>query len=128
MREAWFGGRVRQARGFSPGRSSSNGRAPDASMYRRLRLCSNSGGYEAIPEPSLHLDLAKARGRLEQEGIAVVDARAVLVAAMDPEATISRSGSLLFKTRDAAAAERALERLTSLMAPPGAPVERMIPS
>jgi hypothetical protein len=97
-------------------------------MYRRLRLCSNSGGYEAIPEPSLHLDLAKARGRLEQEGIAVVDARVMLVAAMDPEVTISRTGRLLFKTRDAAAADRAFERLRRLLDLPGATVERMIPS
>ncbi|HTW39397.1 MAG TPA: hypothetical protein VMF04_00850 [Thermoplasmata archaeon] len=99
-----------------------------ARMYRRLRLCSNSGGYEAIPDPPLRLDLVGARHRLEQEGIAVVDARVMLVAAMDPEVTISRTGRLLFKTRDAAAADRAFQRLRTLLELPGASDERMIPS
>jgi hypothetical protein len=96
-------------------------------MYRRLRLCSNSGGYEAIPEPPLHLDLASARSRLERDGIAVVDARVMLVAAMDPEVTISRTGRLLFKTRDSAAADRAFQRLRQLLDLPGASDERMVP-
>jgi hypothetical protein len=96
-------------------------------MYRRLRLCSNSGGYEAVPEPPLRLDLVDARHRLEREGIAVVDARVMLVAALDPEVTISRTGRLLFKTRDVAAADRAFQRLRNLLDLPGASEERMIP-
>jgi hypothetical protein len=84
-------------------------------MYRTLRVCSNSGAYEALPEPPRPLDLRKVRGVLEREGIAVVDARVILIAALDPEVTISRNGRLLFKTRDVAAAGRAFERLRVLL-------------
>jgi hypothetical protein len=95
-------------------------------VYRRLRLCSNNGGFEAVPEPPLRLDLADARHRLEREGIAVVDARVMLVAALDPEVTISRTGRLLFKTRDATAADRAFQRLRNLLDLPGTSEERGI--
>ncbi|MGI0071599.1 MAG: hypothetical protein ACRECT_05990 [Thermoplasmata archaeon] len=88
-------------------------------MYRKLRLCSNHGGYEAIPEPPIRLDLAKARHALEEEGVAVVDARVMLVAALDPEVTISRTGRLLFKTRDPVAAELGFQRLRALLDLPG---------
>jgi hypothetical protein len=84
-------------------------------MYRRLRLCSSQGGYEAVPEPTEPIDLRRARGILERAGIAVVDARVLLIAAMDPEVTISRSGRLLFKTRDAGAASRAFDRLRAML-------------
>ena len=96
-------------------------------MYRKLRLCSNNGGYEAIPDPPIHLDLSKARRALEREGIAVVDARVMLVAALDPEVTISRSGRLLFKTQDPAAAERAFQHLRALLDFPGSPDDPDIP-
>ena len=85
-------------------------------MYRRLRLCSNSGAYEAIPDPPRTLDLARIRHELEREGVAVVDARVMLIAGLYPEVTISRNGRLLFKTRDIAAAEKAFERLQSVLA------------
>ncbi len=88
-------------------------------MYRRLRVCSNGGGYEAIPHPPVRLDLAKARHALEAEGIAVVDARVLLIAATEPEVTISQNGRLLFKTRDPKAAEVAFERLRGLLGLPG---------
>jgi len=84
-------------------------------MYRRLRLCSNSGGYEAIPEPQSPLDLRSVKAVLEKEGIPVLDARVMLIASLDPEVTISRAGRLLFKTQDARAAERAFERLRILL-------------
>jgi hypothetical protein len=84
-------------------------------MYRTLRLCSNSGAYEALPDSSRVLDLRHVRHRLEEEGIAVVDARVMLIAALEVEVTISRTGRLLFKTRDAAAAERCFERLRTLI-------------
>jgi hypothetical protein len=89
-------------------------------MYRKLRLCSNSGGYEAIPDPPHPLDLAEVRRRLEAEGVAVVDARVLLIAGTDPEVTISRNGRLLFKTRDPAAAERGFDRLQKLLELPSA--------
>jgi hypothetical protein len=84
-------------------------------MYRKLRLCSDGGGYEAIPEPPRRLDLDRVRHALEREGVAVVDARVMLIAALEPEVTISRNGRLLFKTRDVAAAERGLERLRAVL-------------
>lgn len=84
-------------------------------MYRRLRLCSGNGGYEAIAESPLSVDLPRARAILEQEGIPVVDARVLLIVSLEPEVTISRSGRLLFKTRDAATAQRAFERLRALL-------------
>jgi hypothetical protein len=86
-------------------------------VYRKLRVCSNSGAFEAIPDPPRPLDLARVRHRLEAEGIAVVDARVMLIVGLDPEVTISRNGRLLFKTRDAAAAERAFERIRPVLDP-----------
>lgn len=87
-------------------------------MYRRLRLCSNNGGYEAIPEPPRPLDLSKAKTALEGAGIRVVDARVMLIASMDTEVTISRGGRLLFKTRDARLAEQVFDRLRGLLGLP----------
>jgi hypothetical protein len=87
-------------------------------MYRTLRLCSNNGAYEALPDPPRPLDLRHVRAALEREGIAVVDARVMLIAALDTEVTISRSGRLLFKTRDGAVAERAFGRLQTLLGLP----------
>jgi hypothetical protein len=88
-------------------------------MYRRLRVCSNGGGYEAVPNPPVRLNLADARRRLEAEGLAVVDARVMLIAGTDPETTISGNCRLLFKTRDPAAAERTFEQLRALLGLPG---------
>jgi hypothetical protein len=84
--------------------------------YRQLKLCSGQGGFEALPEGPQTLDLKAVRDRLEREGIAVVDARVMLIAAMDPEVTISRGGRLLFKTQDANSAERAFDRLLPFLA------------
>ena len=88
-------------------------------MYRRLRLCSNRGGFEAVPEPPRPLDLAWAKARLEAVGIPVLDARVMLIASLGPEVTISRAGRLLFKTQDPEEAERAFARLRSLLGLPG---------
>lgn len=96
-------------------------------MYRKLRLCSNNGGYEAIPDPPLRLDLGSARSTLEREGVAVVDARVMLIAATDPEVTISQSGRLLFKTRDPAAAERAFGQLQRWLDLPGREPDERVP-
>jgi hypothetical protein len=87
-------------------------------MYRRLRLCSNHGGYEAIAHPPAPLDLRAVKAVLEKEGIPVVDARVMLIVSLEPEVTISRAGRLLFKTRDARTAERAFERLRVLLGLP----------
>jgi len=80
-------------------------------VYRKLRLCSNGGGIEAVPDGALHLDLERIRTLLAGRGIPVVDARVMLIVSLDPEVTISKAGRLLFKTPDHAAAKRAFDRL-----------------
>lgn len=97
--------------------------------YRSLRICSGGGGLEALPDPPRTLDLPSIRCALEAQGIDVVDARVMLIAAMDPEVTISRSGRLLFKTSQEKRAKELLDRL--LLLPPfrgeGAPAGRARP-
>ena len=88
-------------------------------MYRRLKLCSNRGGFEAVAEPPHPVDLAEAKARLEAAGVPVVDARVMLIASLPPEVTISRAGRLLFKTQDAAEAEHAFVRLREMLGLPG---------
>jgi hypothetical protein len=83
-------------------------------MYRPLRLCSQGGGFEAIPDSPRTLDLPRIRMALEATGVRVVDARVMLIAGLEAEVTISRSGRLLFKTADEAVARRALERLLTV--------------
>jgi hypothetical protein len=82
--------------------------------YRPLRLCSNGGGIEAVPDVPRTLDLVQLRRELEAQGIEVIDARVMLIAATDPEVTISRSGRLLFKTPDETRAAMLFERLRGL--------------
>jgi hypothetical protein len=84
-------------------------------MYRRMKLCSSGGGYEALPDPPRRIALARVKARLEQDGVPVVDARVMLIASLDPEVTISQNGRLLFKTDDPAAADLAMERLRPLL-------------
>jgi hypothetical protein len=84
-------------------------------MYRKLRLCSTGGGFEAIPDPPRRIDLAAVRTALEAQHIPVVDARVMLIAGSDPEVTISQNGRLLFKTSDADAADRAFERYLTVL-------------
>ena len=94
----------------------------DLPPIRPLTLCSNRGGYEAVPERSTHLDLTGVRTLLESAGIPLVDARVMLIASLEAETTISASGRLLFKTRDGAVAARALAQLRRLLgADPVAP-------
>lgn len=45
----------------------------------------------------------------------MVDARVMLIAAMESEVTIARSGRLLFKTPDPEVAERTFHRLRRLL-------------
>jgi hypothetical protein len=93
-------------------------------MYRKLRLCSSSGAYEAIPDPPKPLDLVRVRHALEREGIAVVDARVMLIVGLTPEVTVSRSGRLLIKTLDPIAAERSFARMRSILESSGAAPNR----
>ena len=83
-------------------------------MYRTVRLCAHGGGFEAIPDCPVRLDLQRIRSDLNRAGVPVVDARVMLIASLEPEVTISRSGRLLFKTLEREAATRALERLEDL--------------
>jgi hypothetical protein len=89
--------------------------------YRHLRLCSGGGGYEAVPDPGLSLDLAAVAERLRREGLSVTDARVLLIVGGDPEVTISRAGRLMFKTPDERRATEAFARLAPLLGPPVAP-------
>jgi len=84
-------------------------------MYHPLRLCSQGGGFEAVPDPPGALDLFRVRATLEAAGLSVLDARVMLVVTVPPEATISRSGRLLFKTGDERSARAAFERLVGLL-------------
>lgn len=83
--------------------------------YSTIRLCAGGGAYEAVPRPRLSLDLARLKARLETEGYSVLDARVMLVIRRESEATISRDGRILIKTRDAAEAERILTDLLGRM-------------
>lgn len=84
-------------------------------MYRKLTLCSDRGGYEAIPERPFRMDLHKVAERLTNQGVAVLDARVLLVAKLPPEVTIGRDGRLLFKTPELATAETGFRRLRELL-------------
>ncbi|MGA7922888.1 MAG: hypothetical protein WCA77_02810 [Thermoplasmata archaeon] len=83
--------------------------------YSTMRLCSGGGSYEAFPQPRLRVDLTDARARLEASGLAVVDARVMLIVAGEPEVTVSRDGRILVKTRDPREAEATLRRFLSLL-------------
>lgn len=84
---------------------------PSAPVYDTVRLCSGKGSYEALPRKDCTFDLERARQLLESYGIAVTDARVMLIVATQPEMTVSRNGRILIKTRDSHEAERALDSL-----------------
>ena len=69
--------------------------------YYTLRLCSNRGAYEAIPNPKSRLDLAGVRRQLEANHVPVLDARVMLIVTLVREITVSRDGRVLIKSRDA---------------------------
>jgi hypothetical protein len=84
-------------------------------VYRTLRLCTSGGGFEAVPDPPARVDLARVRVALERDGVSVVDARVMLIAALAAETTISRTGRVLIKTADPAEADRVFDRLRPLL-------------
>jgi hypothetical protein len=86
--------------------------------YQTLRVCSNRGSFEAVPNGDTVLDLAAVRGRIEATGISVLDCRVMLIAQMEREVTIGRDGRILIKTRDIAEAQRILERVAPLVVAP----------
>lgn len=94
-----------------------SGAASRSSRYRQLELCSGGGGFEAVPTRKLYLDLHRIRAALEAAGVAIVDARVVLIASMEVEVTVSRGGRLLFKTRDPETAARAYEAVLPFVDP-----------
>lgn len=85
--------------------------------YSTVRLCSGGGGFEAIPEPKLKLDLAAVRAKLEAEKLSVVDARVMLIVALEREVTISRDGRILIKSRDPEQARRIFEEIRARIGP-----------
>jgi len=90
-------------------------RPPAPVRYRTLRLCSNGGGYEALPDRRASLDLPRYRRTLEAAGRTVIDARVMLIVQLPPEVTITRGGRFLFKTRDPERARAALAQLLDLL-------------
>jgi hypothetical protein len=86
--------------------------------YSTLRLCTGGGGFEAIPNPRLHLDLKAIRARLESAAVPVVDARILLIVRMEQELTLSRDGRVLIKSRDPDEANRIFARFRELSALP----------
>ena len=65
--------------------------------YSGLRLCSGRAAFEAVPRPRVSLDLVRVRGRIEAEGVPVIDARVMLIAGERQEVTIDRDGRILIK-------------------------------
>ena len=110
----------------SPRSYASFPRSAGAMPYRGLRVCRQGGGLEAVADPPRPVDLGRLRALLEAAGIPVVDAKVLLIAATDPEVTISRAGRLLFKTSETERARGLLAWLTSLqpLAEPATPPRR----
>jgi hypothetical protein len=95
--------------------------------YATLRLCSSRGAFEATPEPRLTLDLEAIATRLRAQGVAVTDARVMLLIQLRHEATLSHDGRVLIKCRDPAVAAEVfadLCRRAELPMDDGAPVSR----
>jgi hypothetical protein len=86
--------------------------------YETLALCASKGAFEAIPRPKLSLNLADAKRRLESAGVAVTDARVMLIVTMEREVTLSRDGRVLIKSRDAKEAGRVFQRLREVVGLP----------
>ena len=82
--------------------------------YETLKLCSGRSAFEAVPNPRLELDLPKIRARLEARGVAVVDARVMLIFRLGEEVTLGRDGRLLIKTSDPHAADAVFRELNAI--------------
>ncbi|MCI4336710.1 MAG: hypothetical protein L3K17_05890 [Thermoplasmata archaeon] len=82
--------------------------------YSTLKLCSNRGAFEATPEPRLHLDLAAIARRLRSAGIAVTDAKVMLLIQLQRETTLSHDGRVLIKCHDPLEAAQIFSELQRL--------------
>lgn len=89
--------------------------------YATLRLCSSRGAFEATPEPRLALDLPAIAGRLRAQGVAVTDARVMLLIQLRHEATLSHDGRVLIKCRDPVVAAEVFTELCRRAELPDAP-------
>jgi hypothetical protein len=96
--------------------------------YSTLQLCSGRAGFEAIPRPKLRLDLPAITARLRQQGIAVVDARVMLLIRLEHEVTLSQDGRVLIKCPDPSEASRVFARLVSLAGLPAGEPEAEPPT
>lgn len=83
--------------------------------YSTLQLCSGRAAFEAVPHPKLSLDLGRLRERFEREGVAVIDARVMLIVRLEREVTIGRDGRILIKSADGPEAERLFARVRRLL-------------
>lgn len=89
--------------------------------YATLRLCSSRGAFEATPEPRLALDLPAIAARLRAQGIAVTDARVLLLIQLRHETTLSHDGRVLIKCRDPSVAAEVFAELCRRAELPDAP-------
>lgn len=69
--------------------------------YDTLRLCAGGGAFEAVPRPRQPVDLGRLRAHFERTGVAVTDARVMLIVKLRCDLTVARDGRVLIKTRDA---------------------------
>ncbi len=83
--------------------------------YASLKVCSNRGALEAVPEPPTRLDLARVRTAFEAAGVSVLDCRVMLIARFEREVTVGQDGRLLIKTTDEREGRRVLERVEGLL-------------
>jgi hypothetical protein len=89
--------------------------------YETLKLCSGRSAFESIPHPKLDLDLPGIRTKLEAAGVAVLDARVMLIFSLEHEVTLGRDGRILIKTADPKAADVVFQRLDRIAGLTGSP-------
>lgn len=90
---------------------------PEAPAYRVLELCKNRAGHEAVPVGRLALDLGDVERRAVSAGFdSLANAGVILVLKWGGvEMSVFESGKLLFKTKDAKAAEATMRAFGEAM-------------
>lgn len=83
--------------------------------YFMIRPCSTSAAYFATLRRHRTLNLADARAVLEGGGYRVTDCGVLLIIHGEPERTLYRTGRVLVKTGEEAAAREAAEELYRLL-------------
>jgi hypothetical protein len=79
-----------------------------------VRPCQGESATEVLPKESLSLDLTACAQRLEDEGLDVIDAKALLVITGEVRVTLFPSGRMLVHTEDLELARRHALKILSL--------------